>query len=159
MIPATKQNFATFGQIALVEGVEPPASLPGMDFRADVMEYPATENGIGIGFATQAPRACEQDSVERHILTPELLVPGGGDMIVVVGPPKHMDEQERHPEISEFAAFRIPDGTAILFHPGVWHWAPFAVESTITLTVAFRKGTSASDAHVCELPEALTFSI
>ena len=77
-------------------------------------------------------------------------------MVVIAAPPMYMDEPERLPPLSEFAAFRIPEGIPILFHPGVWHWAPFAVDKTVALTVGFRKGTSADDAYVCTLDEMLT---
>jgi hypothetical protein len=80
-------------------------------------------------------------------------------MIVIIGPPTHMNEPERLPEPGEFKAFRVADGAAILFHAGVWHWAPFAVDRTINLTVGFTKGTSATDAYVCDLPEPLSCEV
>ena len=158
-VSVTSASFKAFGQVAAIENVEPTAQLPGMDFWADVIEYPTTEGAIGIGFATQAARPFIQESVERHLQTPELLVAAGGDMIVIVGPPAHLDEPERLPEPGQFASFRVPEGVPILLHAGVWHWAPFAVDKTIALTVAFRKGTSADDAYVCDLPEALTCTV
>jgi hypothetical protein len=39
----------------------------------------------------------------------------------------------------------------VLFKPGVWHWAPFAVKETIRLLVVYTAGTSESDATVVDL--------
>lgn len=159
VVDATSESFAKFGQIGLTTGKEPTAQLPGMDFWADIMALPTSGAEIGIGVATQAPRPLSQDQVERHINTSELLVPAGGEMVLVLGPAEHMNEPEKLPELAHFAAFRVPANIPVLLHPGVWHWAPFAVDKTITLTVAFTAGTSANDAYVKDLPEALTFTL
>ena len=98
-----------------------------------------------------AVRPGVQKNAERHMNTPELLMPIGGDMIVVVGPPDYPKEPERLPEPSRFRAFRVTEGTAIVFKPGVWHWAPFAVRKTIRLLVIYVAGTSESDATVVDL--------
>jgi ureidoglycolate lyase len=110
------------------------------------------DGGYGIGYATQAKRPFVQTCAERHMQTPELLLPTGGDMIVAIGAPDHLQEPARLPGPARFAAFRVPEGNAIIMKPGVWHWAPFAVDATIRLLVIFKAGTSQNDVTVVDFP-------
>ena len=150
--PIGASAFALFGQVVSIPQAEPTASLEGMDFWAGVATLPDLGAAYGVGYATQAKRPFRQTSVERHLKTPELLMPVDGDMIVVVGPPDYLDEPQRLPAPERFVAFRVAEGQGVIFKPGVWHWAPFAVDATIRLLVIFAAGTPQSDAVVVAIP-------
>jgi ureidoglycolate lyase len=146
------ETFAPFGRIVGAPETEPTVRLEGMDYWAGITSLPDLEGGYSVGYATQAKRPFVQASAERHLRTPELLMPVGGDMVVVVGPADHMGEPERLPDPDRFAAFSVPEGEAVIFGPGVWHWAPFAVDETIRLLVIYAAGTAEGDAVVVDLP-------
>jgi len=148
--PLNAEAFAPFGQVISAPDREPTARLEGMDYWAGVAELPDLGASYGVGYATQAVRPFAQTCAERHMRTPELLFAVGGDMVVAVGPPDHLDEPERLPPPEHFAAFRVPEGVGVIFGPGVWHWAPFAVERTIQLLVIYKAGTAEADGVVAE---------
>jgi len=147
----TPEAFADFGVIVAPGHREPTAELEGMVFWADLASLPDLGREYGLGYATQAVRPNVQKNAERHMKTPELLLAMGGDMVVVAGPPDFPGEPDRLPAPERFKAFQVPEGVGILFKPGVWHWAPFAVSGTIRLLVVFASGTSATDAVVKDL--------
>ena len=66
-------------------------------------------------------------------------------MIVAVGPALYPDNPEQLAPLDQFAAFRVPEGQAVTLNPGVWHYAPFAADTPITLTIIFKAGTSQND--------------
>ena len=149
---ATPESFAPFGDLVAPGDRESTVRLEGMEYWADLARIPSQGRDLGLGFATQAVRPPVQKTAERHMNTPELLLATGGEMIVVVGPPNHPEEPGRLPAASRFQAFRIPEGVAVVFRPGVWHYAPFAVSETIRLLVIYVAGTSESDATVVDFP-------
>jgi ureidoglycolate hydrolase len=150
--PLTGGAFELYGQVIAAPKTEATAHLPGMDFWVGVAELPDLGAPYSVSYATQEKRAFIQRSAERHMQTPELLMPIGGDMIVVVGAPDYPEQPERLPSPERFAAFWVKEGQGVIFKPGVWHWAPFAVKEKIMLLVVYTAGTAQNDALVVDLP-------
>jgi ureidoglycolate hydrolase len=145
-------SFQPFGQVIAAPSRTPTASPAGMEYWADVARLPELGRPYAIGYATQELRPFRQSCAERHMKTPELLFVAGGDMVVIVGPADHPSEPSRLPTLAAFAAFRVEEGSGVLFGPGVWHWAPFAVSRPIRLLVVYSAGTAESDAVVADFP-------
>jgi ureidoglycolate lyase len=146
--PLTAETFTQFGQVVSRPSSAPDASVEGgtLDYWADVVTAPDLGGPLGVGFATVIPRPFLQTCVERHMHGPEILQPAFGDMIVVVGPPLYPDEPDRLPPLEQFEAFRVAEGQAVVFNPGVWHYAPFAIDRPVCFTVFLRAGTLTDDA-------------
>jgi ureidoglycolate lyase len=155
----TADAFRLFGDVIAAPAHEPTAQPEGMAYWAGVAELPELGTAYSVGYATQEVRPFVQTMAERHLRTPELLMPVGGDMAVVAGPAEHLDEPERLPAPELFAAFRVPEGQGVIFRAGVWHWAPFAVDRTITLLVVYAAGTAEEDAVVVELPPEMIIEL
>jgi ureidoglycolate hydrolase len=154
------EAFKPFGERIAAPKGKPTASLPGMDYWADLARLPLLERPYGIGYATQDIRPFRQTGAERHMKTPELLLPVRGDMVVIVGPPDNPQEPSRLPPLSRFSAFLVKEGEGVLFAPGTWHWAPFALRRAIGIFVIYSTGTAESDATVVDFPkgEVLEFT-
>ena len=146
--PLSAEAFAPFGQIVSRPTTEPDARVEGgaLHYWADVMVLPPFGGPVGVGYATVAPRPLVQTCAERHMHGPEMMQAAFGDMIVVVGPSLYPDEPDRLPPLEEFRAFRVAEGQAVAYYPGVWHYAPFAIDRPLCLTVLLKAGTIDDDA-------------
>jgi len=156
----TAEGFKSFGEVIAAPKRKPTATPPGMEYWADVCRLPLLDRPFGIGYATQEMRPFRQTGAERHMRTPEILLPVKGDMAVIAGPADFPKEPSRLPPLSKFAAFLVPEGQGVMFAPGVWHWAPFAVRDPIAIFVMYATGTAESDGVVVDFPngEALEFA-
>jgi ureidoglycolate lyase len=151
--PLDADTFAPFGLVVSPPPGEPTAVVDGaLKYWADVVTVPHITEPIGVGYCTVAKRPFIQTCAERHMHTAELLQPMKGAMIVVVGPAVHPEQPRQLPPLDGFAAFRVEEGQAVVLNPGVWHYAPFAVNAPICLTVIFKAGTSQADAIVVDFP-------
>jgi ureidoglycolate lyase len=153
------ESFAPFGQIVTQPAAEPMVTLEGLEYWGDLAQFPDVGDAIGIGYATLRRRPLVQNCAERHMWTSEVFVPLGGDMVVVVGPPEHINEPERLPPLDRFAAFRVAQGQAILMKPGVWHWAPFPLVEQMSFLVFVRQGTAQTDVTISDFPNGATLEI
>jgi ureidoglycolate lyase len=147
----TRDSFAPYGSIVSKPDTSPTSKMEGLDYWAGVSTLPDVQGPFDVGYAVLEPRPFVQDHFERHMRTPELLMPVDGDMIVVVGHADHPDEPGRLPAKDRYAAFKVPEGVAIIMKSGVWHWAPFPVDSPLRMLVIYRSGTAQDDGYVIPL--------
>jgi ureidoglycolate lyase len=145
------EAFGPYGAVIAAPEAEPTARPEGMEYWAGVSTLPDLGVAYSVGYATQAVRPFIQRMAERHMKTPELLMPVGGGVVVVVGPADYPDEPLRLPAAARFGAFRVAEGHGVIFRPGVWHWAPFAIDRPIALLVIYAARTAEDDAVVVEL--------
>ena len=143
--PLSAEAFAPFGEIVAQPKDAPIASLAELDYWADVAALPDLGGPLGVGYAALKVCPMVQKSVERHMQTFEVLLPVGGDIVVVVGPADYPSEPGRLPAPESFQAFRVPEGQAVILKAGVWHYAPFAVGGPMSLFVIYKAGTAQND--------------
>ncbi len=103
-----------------------------------------------------------QDEFERHIHTPELMVPLDGDVLLVLGQagsvarpflPEHGDGRVPAVTAEKFRAFLVPQGQLIAIGPGVWHKAPLALDKPSRTLVAFANQTENKDTECIALAD------
>jgi ureidoglycolate hydrolase len=95
------------------------------------------ETEIGLCHVYRQPRA-EIRGMERHLRTPELLIPIDGPFLL----PLLLEGQPS----SEARVFRVNVGEAIVMDPGVWHGACFPADrETSSYFVIFRRKTPFED--------------
>ncbi len=99
----------------------------------------------GIGYLALEPQPLRFDWAERHMQSPELLVPTQADCLIYVAPPEHLEQPDRLPPLSDFRVFRVRAGQAVLLHPGTWHGVPLALDRPLNVVVLLLQGTGASD--------------
>jgi ureidoglycolate hydrolase len=87
--------------------------------------------------------------LERHVHSPEVLVPLDGDSVICVGKPSSGRDA-----IRGIRAFYLRQGEAIAMHAGTWHYLPFPVKAKqCKLLVLFSSRTEESDLKFRDLPE------
>ena len=95
-----------------------------------------------IGCATQAPETTEEQSEEKLPTEPEMQ------------PIEEQTETGGAIPLEEIEIFRVPQGTLISLRPGIWHHAPFTVNSECAnVLIVLPERTYANDCTVYEIPE------
>lgn len=135
---ATPKLFAEFGSVVLPPDGKPTSHASDYRFWSDLAHYEIggeTEIGICTVFARKHPRI---EGMERHLRTPEILIPIDAPFVVPLlrdGLPS-----------ARARAFRVNIGEAIVIGEGVWHGACLPVgKKTSSYFVVFRRGTPHED--------------
>jgi ureidoglycolate lyase len=152
--PLRAESFAPFGKV-----IEQPAR--GRDAGGDAWSWwgemafmACDDRPYGIGHLLLQPGALRFDWIERHMKSPELLVPMGGDCLFYVAPPQFMDEPAKLPPFDTFRVFRAKSGQGVLLDVGVWHGVPLAVDADVHVTVLLLQGTGATDLTVVRFEDS-----
>jgi ureidoglycolate lyase len=153
--PLTADAFAPFGQVLGAPAGDAHADGPGWRWWAETA-YVEADAGprMGVGHLLLEPAELRFDWAERHMRTPELIAPLGGDIAIHVAPAEHLDEPGRAPALDAYRAFRVPAGRGVLLSPGVWHAAPFAIGGPTAVMVLIAAGTGQNDLHLVRFPDA-----
>jgi ureidoglycolate hydrolase len=148
------ETFTAFGQVCVVpQPVKPDHSCDGYDWWPNRCLFDSIEGKYGIGLSKIKRHSLRQAKSERHMKTPELLLPIDSDMIIIVGPPDYPDEPARLPDLSRFAAFRIKAGEAIVMKPGVWHYESIPVKEETYMYCIFQSDTGENDNWIVDFPD------
>lgn len=134
----TKENFREFGKVVTFPLGEPTSQAQDYKFWSDIASYHIdgdTEIGICTVFRQSKN---EVSAMERHLDTPEILIPIDAPFtlpLLLEGSP---DEEAK--------AFQVEPGEAVVINSGVWHGAclPFKVEKS-SYFVIFRRRTPHED--------------
>jgi ureidoglycolate hydrolase len=130
----TSENFR-FGSVVNAQTGIPTAEGPTFKFWSDIANY-RIDGNTEIGLCTvYRDDARPLDMVERHLYTPELLIPIDTPFVLPIAD----DSNTVH-------AYTVEIGEAVVIDPGVWHGPCLPVgKDTATYYVIFRKGTPAED--------------
>lgn len=134
----TSQNFAKFGKVVSTPTGEPTSQRPDYKFWSDIADY-LIEGETEIGICTvYAQAAREISGVERHLRTPEILIPIDAPFIL----PVLLDGED----VSNVEAFQVNPGEVVIIDKGVWHAACLpAGKAESSYFVIFRKNTPYED--------------
>lgn len=134
----TPENFAKFGRVVKTPSGEPTSQASDYKFWSDIAHY-LIEGETEIGICTvYRQRTSQISGVERHLKTPEILIPVDGPFILPV-----LLEGEPNAGIE---AFRVNLGEAAVTNKGVWHGACLPVgKKKISYFVIFRRNTPFED--------------
>ncbi len=146
--PLTPQAFAPFGQVIRQPDSRPSATGPGWRWWGETALLAGDQRPYSIGYLALEPADLRFDWAERHMQTAELLIPSGGDCLVYVGPPEHLERPEQLPPLDRFRVFRVRQGEAVLLQPGVWHGAPLAIDRPLNVVVLLLQHTGSTDTSV-----------
>ncbi len=144
----TVESFAPFGEVITQPARECDAQGPGWTWWGENHTMAGGDRQYAIGYLDLQPAELTFNWAERHMHSDELLIPMGGDCLVYVGPPDHLDEPTRLPELERFRVFRLRPGQGVLLSKGVWHGAPLAVDKPLNVAVLLLKDTGKVDGHV-----------
>lgn len=137
-VPASPRAFACFGSVAGAPAHTPTSQGPDYKFWSDLAHYAVsgeTEIGICTVYRQPSPTVA---AVERHLQTPEILIPIDGPFVV----PLLLEDRP----MSDMKAFRVNVGEAIVINPRVWHGPCLPVDAEqSSYFVIFRRGTPGTD--------------
>lgn len=144
---ATPVSFAAYGSVITLPSGQTTSESPVYKFWSDIAHYRIegeTEIGICTVFEGQQQVI---SGVERHLRTPEILIPIDGPFILPLAR-----------EINgKFVvdAFTVAVGEAVVINPGVWHGPCLPVKQpSESYYVIFRRGTPAEDVEKRTIPAA-----
>jgi ureidoglycolate lyase len=146
--------FAPFGHVLEQPAADADAEGPGWRWWGETMLVPASQRPYGVGYLRLEPDAPRFDWAERHMRSVEVIVPAGGDVLVYVAPPDHLDEPERPPAAEAFRVFRVPSGRGVVLAKGVWHGAPLADGGPAAAFVLLLERTGSEDTVVTRFEQA-----
>lgn len=132
----TESGFSPFGKIVTSPTAQPTSQAADYKFWSDIADYHVQgETEIGLCTVYAQPKQ-EISGVERHMHTPEILIPVDAPFVL----PLYDDAKGRA------EAFRVNIGEAVVINTGVWHGACLPVgKKQATYFVIFRKGTPHED--------------
>ena len=146
------RGFKRLGQVIQIpeEGSRKP-TLCGEAFRfyGELGLVPVKET-FELGVCTFQKRKLETNQLEQHALTPELLYAIDGDFIMPVAPIKKV-RGEAYPNLDRLQAIHVKQGEGVIFHDGIWHWAPFPLKKKSSVLVGFNRGTAKNDLVIRDL--------
>ncbi|KPJ88976.1 MAG: hypothetical protein AMS17_03640 [Spirochaetes bacterium DG_61] len=152
--------FSEFGQVCGVPPtIKPEHSCDEFDWWPDMILFDSIEGKYGAGFAKVKKSPFHQTCSERHMRTPEFLLPVNGDMILILGPPEYPNEPSRLPDLSRFAAFKIKAGESILLKPGVWHYAGIPLQGEFYMYCIYASGTGENDFTLVDFPNGAVLEV
>jgi ureidoglycolate hydrolase len=144
----TPASFAPFGQLIAQPTSAPNATGLGWQWWGEIALLAADGRPFGIGYLDLRPAELRFDWAERHMRSPEMLIPAGGDCLVYVAPPDYPETPGHLPALNRFQVFRLRQGQAVVLSPGVWHGAPLAIDRPINVVVLLLQGSGANDTSV-----------
>lgn len=131
-------TFKKFGQVVITPNMKPTSQAADYRFWSDLAHYHVDgETEIGICTVYQQP-AIEIVGLERHLQTPEILIPIEAPFIV---PLLHPDDKAEQAE-----AFLVRPGEAVVIDEGIWHGPCLPVgKRESSYFVIFRRRTPHED--------------
>lgn len=157
VLPASGGAFAAYGvYVAASEGA--PLNQGAFVSYKEKVGVMDTGGPVSVGVLRLKKRDPEFHELERHVVTPEMLVAVEGDVVFPVAPAACPASAL---DASAVEVFRLRQGEAVIMAPGVWHGLPFPLEEDATLLVVFKEGTPDHDFDLHDLKVArdLVFSV
>jgi ureidoglycolate hydrolase len=134
----TQANFALFGSVVATPSGSPTSQAADYKFWSDLVSYTIDgETEIGICTVYAQPDV-EIGGMERHVRTPEILIPIDAPFVLPL-------LREGEPDAAA-EAFRVDLGEAVVINTGVWHGACLPVgKGESSYFVIFRRKTPQED--------------
>lgn len=144
--PITEDNFKKFGKVVKSPKGEPTAQAADFKFWSDITNY-EIDGSTEIGICTVYKQSKNIIAgMERHLLTPEILIPIDAPFVLPLLKDGESEEQVE--------TFQVGIGEAVVIDKAVWHGACLPVgKEESSYFVIFRKGTPSEDVYKKEIKE------
>jgi ureidoglycolate hydrolase len=141
----TASSFSQFGKVADAHTVLPLIETENLKFWTTIATYTVDgETEIALCYVKKSVDFV--GLLERHVKTPEILVPIKGDFILPVAPAGNLLDQKEIPEALGVEAFLVRSNQAVVMEKGVWHTAPIPIGKETVFFVIFKRETTKQDA-------------
>jgi len=141
----TEQNFQKFGRVVTSPKMKPTSEAADYKFWSDLAFYQIDgETEIGVCTVFQQP-ATEINSMERHLNTPEILIPIDAPFVVPL---------LRENDAAEMVeVFRVEIGEVVVIDKGIWHGACLPLgKNASSYFVILRRNTPHEDVEKKTVP-------
>lgn len=121
-----------------------------VEFFRDLLHLNLGTGTTCISVTRVSPRGFVAEKFEYHSRTGEAFMPLDGDVYIHIAPASKSDLVP----YDKIEAFRVPKGTMVMIHPGVWHGAPFAGgDHPVCVQVVLPERTYCHDCSIVLFPE------
>ena len=146
------EAFAPYGTFAnMIHPTTPKIGKEPVEFFRDMVRQDLGGAAMAsFSVCRVLPRPSVIDVTEFHTACGEVNLPLDGDVLIHVGPAT----PNGIVPLKKFEVFRVPQGTIISLHPGVWHHAPFSTtDKAVNTLVVLPERAYANDCTVYEVPK------
>ncbi len=146
------EAFAKFGAFAgMINPAGPHLGAEPIEFYRDMVQSQLGVTPVAsFGVCRVVKRPFVLDVSEYHDHCCEIVLPLDGDILMHVAPAV---PQKEFP-FDDVEVFLVPRGTICCLRPGVWHHAPFALQTrVVNCLIALPERTYMNDCKVYEFPE------
>ena len=142
--PLDREAFRPYGDfVSLLRPAEFYGDAPSV-FTPDMLQLPLSQHDLAsFSICRVAQRANIVDTSEYHSSAWEGNLPLDGDVVLHLAP-----ANRGKIDADAFEAFLVPKGTLVILKPGVWHFAPYAVQGEVSTLVVLPERTYANDCVV-----------
>ena len=142
--PLDREAFRPYGDfVSLLRPAEFYGDAPSV-FTPDMLQLPLAQHDLAsFSICRVAQRANIVDTSEYHSSAWEGNLPLDGDVVLYLAP-----ANRGKIDADAFEAFLVPKGTLVILKPGVWHFAPYAVQGEVSTLVVLPERTYANDCVV-----------
>ena len=139
-----REAFRPYGDfVSLLRPAEFYGDAPSV-FTPDMLQLPLAQHDLAsFSICRVAQRPNVVDTSEYHSAAWEGNLPLDGDVVLHLAP-----ANRGKIDADAFEAFLVPKGTLVILKPGVWHFAPYAVEGEVSTLVVLPERTYANDCIV-----------
>lgn len=150
-----REAFRPYGDfVSLLRPAEFYGDAPSV-FTPDMLQLPLAQHDLAsFSICRVAQRPNVVDTSEYHSVAWEGNLPLDGDVVLHLAP-----ANRGKIDADAFEAFLVPKGTLVILKPGVWHFAPYAVEGEVSTLVVLPERTYANDCVVVKHAEDEKFEI
>lgn len=125
-------------------------------FYRDILQMPVTSMmNLSFSICQVEKRDFIIQKMECHSSCYEGILPLDGDVLIHVA---HATQNSVYP-FDDINVFAIPQYTFVVLKAGVWHHAPFAVNSTVNTLILLPERTYANDCIRVDIPEEFQLTI
>src|SRR5687768_10368831 len=105
--PLTSEAFAPFGVIIEQPAAAALAAGAGWQWWGEIVTLDGGSRPYAVGFLRLEPADRRFDWAERHMHSPEMIVPLDGACLLYVAPADHPEQPDRLPEPGRFRVFQV----------------------------------------------------
>ncbi|MCE5188394.1 MAG: ureidoglycolate lyase [Eubacteriales bacterium] len=153
----TRDAFEKYGSFSeMVEPRGPHLGSEPCEFYRDraILTLNTCNTAFSVTRVCKRPKIVSE--VEYHTHTGEAILPLDGDILIHVAPASPANQTPAE----EIEVFLVPKGTLVVLRPGVWHGAPYCVDTDVTnILVALPERAYVNDCVVVQLSKAQAIRI
>ncbi len=154
------KSFEPYGDVIGPQKSKPAIAADIIDFWPGISDIKPSADVIQMNWLElKKPRPFICESMERHILTTEAIIPVSGQSIILFGLSEDMSDINSPIDYKSLKAFIIDGTKAFNIKKGVWHDLPFLLTEKAECIVIFEKQTHEKDLETVQLKEKIELAL